>query len=256
MNKVTILISMVFFTISFFAQERVTAIKPVFAGKASSELKKATGWMYNPEGKWVSLKNTIPVHISSEHNSLLKYEKRGLGVDNFITYEFRLLTISGKEYISLIKYFRDGYYRFEHIKEDWTPTKSCVAYVFEKKEIEKLKALKDGEINLISIDLVSMATVHHESKPLKYLPGKIDFDDKMSGNTKLIFHIAPYKNKNIVQFQIYAVKGLYVSGVTKEYILFDPKTVKTQKIYMTDDLFKHCYYESDYNSVMSFLNVD
>lgn len=249
MRKGIILILLVFLSITFFAQERVSAIKPVFAGKASSELKKATGWMYNPEGKWVSLKNTIPVHISSEHNSLLKYEKRGLGVDNFITYEFRFLTVNGKEYISLIKYFRDGYYRYSNIEEDWNPTKSCIAYVFEKNELEKFMSLQDGAINLISIDLVSMVTLRYEDKPLKYLHNKINIDAKQLEGQKLIFHLAPYKDKNIVQFQIYSMKGLSVSGVVQQHILLDSQ----ETLYMTDNLFKHCYYESDYKSFMGFL---
>ena len=258
MNKLAIFIAIFFFPLTIFSQERTSKPRAVIGSSIISQLNSATGWMLNPDDEWISANNTIPKFLGSEFKSLITYEKYGLGVDNFNYYQFRELSYNGSSYVVLIKEYRDGYYEYSSIEEGWHDLTSYYAYVFEKSELNKFSQIVDGKVNLIKIDLVAVVNIKFISKQkaLSLISTKLGSNMLSEEKNTLIFHVAPYKEKGIVQFQIYTsyTEFYFIGGIITE---FEAKGGEydwsTKKVYLTDDLFKYCYYETDYNSFSQFV---
>jgi hypothetical protein len=256
----TILTS-VLLTLTVFGQDRTVKPKANIATETISHLTTATGWMINPDEEWVSLKNTIPVSIASEYNSLLNYERKGLGTDNFKYYKLKELTYKDSAYYVLIKQYRHGYYTYSSIEEGWNNLISHTAYVFAKSELNKLDSIKDSEVNMIEIELIDNVNIQwtSEAEALKLIPTKIEWDKASDKKSKLILQIAPYKDKKIVQFQIYTTYSKYniIMGILNEYRAKGGEySWSTKQVYLTDELFKYCYYETDYANFNKFLKIE
>lgn len=210
--------------------------------------------MLNPEDEWVSLPNTIPAYLSGEYKTLLTYEKYGLGTDNFRSYELRRVSYEGKTYFLLLKRYRDGYYKYETIEEDWREYESFLAYVFTQEGLNKIKKAVDGKVNKIQIDVIGVVEVRwsDESEALDVITSKIDWTDRSENDKRLIMHIAPYKQKNLVQFQIYSSYSRFniIGGIANEY------KKGTKQVYGTDELFEHCYYEVEYNDFIKLFKLE
>lgn len=179
------------------AQERVSKPKPVIGSEVLFELKKATGWMLNPDNEWLSLENTIPLSMASEWKRLLSYEKRGLGVDNFKYYQLRDLSYNGKDYFVFIKKYKDGFYEYSSIEEGWIELTSFWAYVFEKEEWGRIDSIKDSQINSVEIEILAIVNLKYEKEEdvMSLIPSKLEWEKPAKKKSQLILHIAPYKEK-------------------------------------------------------------
>lgn len=259
LTKTTLIILTSLIIVNVYAQERTTKPRPIIGEKVITKLSDATGWMLNPDGEWISRLNRIPESLNSEYNLLLDYEKHRLGTDNFNYYQLRELTFNDLSYYILIKSFRDGYYSYPSIKEDWNKETSYYAYVFTKTEFEKIKNIEDGRINLIEINIIDEVKVFHKSESEAYslIPVKIELNRQWGKKYRLIFHVAPYKQKNIVQFQIYTAYGkTSIGGIVYQYRPPGSSYAARKTIYLTDELFSHCYYETNYENFNDFLRID
>ncbi|MCC1485670.1 hypothetical protein [Winogradskyella immobilis] len=244
-----------------FGQERNAKPKPEISNSIIGQLTSAKGWVLNPEEEWQSLTNTIPAYLSSEFKQLINYEKYSLGSDNFKSYQLRDLTFKGEEYYILIKKYKDGFYTYSSIEEDWNNYTSYLAYVFKKSEWEKISTIEDNKINLIEIDLETTVSVQYKSEKEAFslIKSKMEFKDDQKDDTKLILHIAPYKEKNIVQFQIYTKYSKYkiIGGIRTEHKIKGGKySFSTKQIYLTDELFSHCYFETDFANFNKFIKTE
>lgn len=261
-----ILVMLTINNIKLLSQDRINKVLPVINKQINSQLNKSIGWMLNPESQWVSRTNRIPSFIENRYKTLIDYEYDGLGVDNFITYEIRDINIEDSIYLILIKKYKDGYYKYPSIKEGWLNYTSVDFYVFDKKELSKINTITNDSINLIKINVLYSNTITwidnetYISDIEKSISKQIDEKNNKESETFLIFHIAPYKTKNIVQFQIYSSYSKYnlISGVIKEHKIKDTNTQyswEQKKIYYSDDLFKYCYYEVDYLTFNNFIKI-
>lgn len=238
-----------------YSQDRVNATLPKISNQDLGSLQKATGWLLNVEGQWVSSDNKLPKYSEYTHK-VSTYEGDGLGYDNFSKYEFRELVINQDTLMIFIKGFTDGYYKYSSIKEGWSTHKEYNYYVFKKSELSKFDSITDSKINLIEIDVEYKGNIflsyngNYISDIEKEIATKKDETD-----SKLIFHLAPYKEKSLVQFQIYVSsyseysKSYYIGGIQSEIYSWDGK------IYMTDELFKYLYYETDYLTFSKFIKL-
>jgi hypothetical protein len=252
---------------NLFSQERVNKPLPIISTIINSQLTKSTGWTLNPEGQWVSRANRIPAFIENEFKILIDYEKDGLGIDNFISYQIRDIKIQDSTYGILIKKFKDGYYKYETIDEGWTAYNSAEFYVFNKQELKKLDSIKIDSINLVKIDIIysnSIIWISNEtyiSDIQKAIAKQIEEKKETPEIEKhLIFHIAPYKSKNKVQYQIYSNFSTYniIGGIMREHKVKDENgkySWDLKQIYLTNDLFKYCYFETDLITFNSFLKI-
>ena len=268
MKKVQLMMVMLFalvMTSVGYSQDRVNATLPKISNQDLGSLQKATGWLLNVEGQWVSSDNKLPKYSEYTHK-VSTYKGDGLGYDNFSKYEFRELVINSDTLMIFIKGFTDGYYKYSSIKKGWSTHKEYNYYVFKKSELSKFDSITDSEINLIEIDLQYKGNIflsyngNYISDIEKEIATKKDGTD-----SKLIFHVAPYKEKSLVQFQIYVKdsyseysKSYYIGGIQSELKAKTPESKYSwdgKQIYMTDELFKHLYYEVDYVTFTKFIKL-
>ena len=260
-NIVLIILLICHFNI--FSQERINKPLPTIDSEIKGELTKSIGWMINPEGQWISRPNKIPSFLENEYMSLIDYGHWGLGTDNFISYQFREVKINNKSYEILIKKYRDGYYKYPEIQKGWKNEQSVMFYVFDKNELKKLDAITDNSINLIKINILysnSIKWVNSETYiyDIQMEIAKQIKDKSKAKNDYLIFHIAQYKTKNIVQFQIYGSFGEYkfIGGIIKEFkvdVKNDRLFSDKKRVYLSNNLFKYCYYETDFPTFNKFI---
>jgi hypothetical protein len=114
---------------------------------------------------------------------------------------------------------------------------------------------------MIELELIDNVNIQwtSEAEALKLIPTKIEWDKPWNKKSKLILHIAPYKEKNLVQFQIYTTYSNYniIGGIIKEYqAKVSEDSWRSKQVYLTDELFKHCYFETDYATFNKFLTVE
>ncbi|MCX6235638.1 MAG: hypothetical protein NT175_13125 [Bacteroidetes bacterium] len=250
--------------LTIYSQDRQIREKAVIGNTILGQLNSAKGWMLCPQDDWIFLDNTIPQQLSLESRSLLKHEKTGLGLDNFLYFQIREIKFQDTAYYILIKKFRDGAYRYPDLEKEWMPYTSYYAYVFDKVEFDnKVKEIKTNQINKVELRVMSktFASWKSDNNILKYLIDDIDLREKNptficteNCHMRLILHIAPFKEKNIVQFQIYSICG-------NEYPTFDGLASESFSYYKnyfkynSDELFKNCYYETSYSNFDNFIKL-
>lgn len=271
MKKIILILTLIF-NVQLFSQERVSDVTPKISSTVNSSLNKATGWLFNPEGQWVSRDNRIPAFLSNDVKSLIDIGENGLGIDNFISYEFRDIIIKDSTYCILIKKHKDGNYKYSSLKEGWYEYTTVVFYVFRKNELDKLNQIKNDSINLISIDVLYsnnmqfINTATYLTDISKEILRQSKETKTENSNNKLFFHIAPYKSKKLVQFNIYSSYSSYkiIGGIIQElkcnesiqdgYKRLKLGDTSTKTYYMTNELFNHCYFETDYLTFSKFIN--
>jgi hypothetical protein len=254
-------------SVILFSQERVSKPIPIIGAKVKGQLTKSTGWLLNPESQWVSRPNKIPSFIENQYKTLIDYEYDGLGFDNFISYQIRDVKIQDSTYSILIKKFKDGYYKYSSIKEGWTNFNSVLFYVFNKNELRKLDDVVNDSINMIKINVLysnNITWINNETYISDIQKEIVRQNDEKKSDKEieecLVFHIAPYKTKNIVQFQIYSsnIKYNIIGGIIKEHMIKDENgkySYNEKQIYLSKDLFKYCYYEVDYLTFNNFIKI-
>ena len=255
------LIYLLLLSFASIGQDRESKTFPKIGEEVISQIDSAKGWLLNPDGEWISSNNKIPSNLSTQFLNQIDSEREGLGTDNFISYQLREITYKNKSYYALIKHYNFGFYEYEAIKEDWTPVTSHLIYVFEKSELKKLDNIKDGEINMVELDLIThQYNIYHddENDAFNKLEKSIKIKDKKARPNRLILHIAPYKEKGIVQFQIYATNkhlGYYPEGIINPFQLPNVSIIP-KKIYFKSKIFNHCYYETNYINFNNFLKIE
>jgi len=232
-----------------FSQGRVNAELAQW-GDSIGTLDSAVGWMFNRDGKWVSIQNTIPVCASSEYDALLKHEERGLGVDNFVSYEFRKIAYGGSEYLLFMKNSRRGGYKYKSIKEGWYEFSSTTAYLLPLEFLDSIKTNTLEGIQFISNPILAEYSFVDYAKRYSSILDKVKGPVENKRGKKLVFHVGTYHEKDIVQFQIYTTEqflnSAMIGGIVREHKPDDPTTddYKTIDIYGNSKLFTYCYYET------------
>jgi hypothetical protein len=106
--------------------------------------------------------------------------------------------------------------------------------------------VKDTETNLIKID-----AVHYDYGLGEKTDEKLQESIWLNRLTPkpLYVHIFPFKEKNLVQFLIFGRYNEVASGVVMgPYLGFNRVT--------NPNIFKECYYETDYKSFIQLFNID
>lgn len=244
--------------VSFGQTERVSVSLPKIQTTPTKILNKATGWGLHENGQWISSANKIPA-----------LNETSLEIDNFVSYDFRDIIINDTIYTLFLKKYNTGWWTYPSIYSGWNPTISGEYFVLNKKDIDSIKIINDF-VNLIILPAkyhgyIDNAPIHKKWDNATYIKDiQEDISTQISKNTqcdhRLILHIAPYKSKNIVRFQIYSSYSKYniISTITDEYKPKDPNgkySWDTIKIYGTNQLFDYCYYETDYVTFSKFLKL-
>jgi len=245
-------------------QERVNTERSRISPNILSELSVAKGYMLQKYGEWLEGDNVIPKQLGVEDKELAKY--RFGGIDNFFFFQFREFNIGEREYIVLIKKSEaPSSYKYPTIKEGLSRGDKIDYAVFEKAELQnKLSEIKDGQINVINISLAYMTGVIDASSDLERdlsiisqrIVERIDNFIYNSDGAEFVMQIAPYKEKNIVQFFMYSLKDYtYFKSINFIYSSITTSEKDFSLHFGTAELFKHCHYETDYDTFSKFIKL-
>lgn len=245
-RSLLLILHIVVVTYATYSQDRQNKALPKIGVKVLGSLSSAKGWLLNPEGQWISRQNRIPISIENQFKSLIDYEENALGIDNFISYEFRNVTIKDSSFVILIKKYKSGSYKYPSIEEGWYNYNNATYYILSQADYDSIgKNIVKDSINLIQVNFIAWGDLMYINEKTYISDIEKDIakevaDFEYEENTKLCFHFAPYSKKDIVQFNIYTYRtSTYfnsVAGIIS--INADPK------IYGTKDLFNNLYYET------------
>lgn len=133
--------------------------------KRSSNLKSAIGWAYNDSTEqWVDYKNVILDDISYKKTSkIYQLDKRKSQTSqNFSEMQAKSFTLDGKEYVVLIVEKLIGGLQ-SATKEDWEMYKVRGAYIFDKKDYDRLLDIKDS-VRIETVDNIYLDVPVHTTK--------------------------------------------------------------------------------------------
>jgi hypothetical protein len=205
--KKLLVFSMLLVSFVSYGQDRINKKPTTITIK--KQLTQSIGWMLDKSGEWKSRPNRIPK--ADVDKILIDYEFDGLGEDNFISYQVGEIKVDDSVYVILIKKSKDGFYKYESIQRGWTPCLSASYYIFTKNEFEKLKNIKDDEINIIDVKSVLFEDINYviTNDNLLYqikkdiLEKKLEygFSDYSNGNLRIIIHPITKQNKTRFMFE-------------------------------------------------------
>jgi TonB family protein len=191
------------------AQERINKKLPKIGSQIIGQLNNATGWIYNPEGQWVSRKNRIPVCIDNKDAILIDYEKNALGIDNFISYELRNIKVNNRNYFIFLKRYHTGFYEFPNAEKGWINDKSIDFYVFDSIQFSKINSINFTTEAIIDIYTIYWGSINiqNEISVLNDLEKEVlkqsEKTDEYKGTISQ-FKLRPYKEgeAELIQFTI------------------------------------------------------
>lgn len=278
-----------------YAQDRIDKKTPIISRNIISELSKAQGFMLMNNGEWFESDKFITKEdLSLSLRRILEDEKDSrFCLDNFSSFQFREISYNGKSYIILIKKAFNGQYKYNAIKKDWIGFNRYSYVILDKEELKnKLNNISDSSINKIELSVISVPEFildFGEKDVIKEIESKIveednKFKDEIEKQEyqnkqiikrfedrglsldkapiqkpsiyKFIFHIYPFKEKNIVQFVLYGFKDNPNTKIKFPFFLETNPVLEsnTAPYFGTAQMFEHCYYETDYNTFFKFTN--
>ncbi len=254
MNKKATLVLALYFlcTLFTYAQERKNLPTPIFSEQSIGYMEEATGWTYSKDGKWLWAENSTPMYRYSYREDKLKDKRNELGLDNFIRLELKELYMGKDTLVILYKSYNYGKYKYETTLKGWKEKIGAFYYVFKRSELNKFQKIKDGEINDLRIKLYDAGNVKNiksKKKVEEEIAQKVFL--KSDFEKELVLHIAPYKEKNIVQFHIYSLHMIFKIA---EGILVDHR-IKNRSVFGHNYLFDNTYYETDYDTFNKFIRL-
>ncbi len=246
--KFLIQIALLLITLNLYSQQRVNKKLPKIGTQIIGQLTSAMGWVYNPEGQWVSRPNRIPVYIENKDAILIDYEKNSLGIDNFISYELRPIKIDDRNYFIFLRKYKTGFYEFSKIEKGWLNYKTADFYVFDSVQFSKINSInlnKEAIINLYtiywgSIDIINELNLLSDIE--KEIIKQLDKSNEYNGTT-LEFIYRPYKEKGLIQFAInisYECEKTISKCFEKYY--YETESINFKKLFGTD---LHLKYNDD-----------
>lgn len=230
----------IFITLSSIchSQNRENQKLPIIS-ESKGLLLKSIGWLKNESGQWIKYQNKIPNDLGKNQKLLENYNDYSVGIDNFISLEIKNVIIDEIKYILLIKKFKDGYYKYESIKEGWVPANSYEFYVIEPNEFAKIENIEHNkqvnlEITLKYYGKVSYTNLTNltNSKIANEINKTINDPMDKYMKHKLGLNINCFDEKKIVQFYFYE----YISNYKPEN--------------------ENRYYETNYETFNKFIKIN
>jgi hypothetical protein len=248
-----LIVLLLLFAFQGHSQKRMNDPLPIFSKKPIETLKRGvTGWSFSEDGQWISAKRTIPVITNSLNRSVHKTRENRIGIDNFKEFRIYPIILGSDTLVLLTKFYTDGHYKYRRSKRGWQTFKKCHYYIFNKKALNKLDALKDSIVQNIQIPLLDDGNfIYKTSWGIIGQIKKLAVLDPNYGK-ELIFTIQPFTQDDKIRFQFFSQHKKYkedVSGILRDFQL-DGYTV-----YGKLELFDHLYYETDISRFSSFLSV-
>ncbi|WP_293870725.1 hypothetical protein [Flavobacterium sp.] len=220
-----------------YSQNRENQKLPVIS-ENKGLLSNAIGWLKNESGQWIKYQNKIPEDLGKNQKLLENYNDHSIGVDNFISFEIKEVVINETKYILILKKMKDGYFKYETIKEGWVPNNSYEFYVLEPSEFAKIESVEHnkqinldlklktyGKVSFISLKNLSNLKIANEINK--------SLNDPLNSfiEHKLALNVYCFDEKKIVQFYFFEYNGYKLEN-------------------------KDMYYETNYENFNKFIKIN
>lgn len=212
-----------------------------------SVLDKATGWMLQNNGEWVSEKNKIPFKDYKLNKT--NRGKYGLGMENFEEIVVRQAVVESTVYSVLIIKYTDGKYEFPVLEQNWEEFDALKYYVFN-----------EAHWNLVFPDSIIFNKPYAVNLNL-LCSGTIDSYNEKTYLFEIENNIqkAVYLNEKSLTNLIFAVYPVNLDG--KKFIRFKfYETINKREIYVKyllrhnwHKLFRNYYYEVKFDDFREFV---
>ncbi len=254
-NVLQILLFLIFFAASyntFKLEAQIIERKEVNLPEISqpiTKLKKAIGWTLQDNGQWISCNNCIP-NTNADINKTNDPENK-LGKHNFTEMQLREVLIQGEQYAILLVFRRNGYFKFETLRDEWNSRNDVDFYVFKATKLKQIlpDTLPSGKIWLTNMDVFCMGKIEgfDQKTYLQKIANQIQrqYVLKYPSTFTLLFAVMPLnlKNEKFVRFRLIEV-------FNKEYIYSQ---------YFLNDYLPHLldkfYYEVPYGNFIEFVRI-
>lgn len=230
-------------------QERINEPLPVFTKKPAGTLKDdIMGWSYSLDGQWISADRTLMPRLISSNRSHYKDKRNALGHDNFKEFQIYPVKYGSDTLIMLVKIFTDGNYKYEATQKGWNTFSNAYYFLFDQKELRKLKALEDSTLQRIDLKLLDARLIRNTSGSgvLDVIKKKVRVNEGFERNMVIMFQ--SYEKKNILRFQIFSQHEIFpdVEGVRMDF------TLEGETLYGADNYFDFSYYETSFDGFKQF----
>jgi len=206
-----------------------------------SFIEKATGWMLQDNGEWLSAENRIPYKKAEYNRSSKAYYK--LGKENFQILELRDVMLNNELYAIFIIRFKTGWYEFPILMDGWHKQEGLSYFVFKASRLAQVVPDK-YEYNqpyITNLDVVCDGTIiDYDLKTLNSTVAyqiQKTFNDKTIASHNLLIAYMPVQidGENLGRFRL-----IQVMNKKKLYLPYlDPKD--------RDKLFRSSYFETPYD---------
>ncbi len=215
-----------------------------------SFIDKASGWMLQDNGEWISSENLIPYKKAELNRSSKAYYK--LGKENFQMLEIRDVMINNELYAIFIIRFRTGWYEFPILKDGWHKQVGLSYYVFKASKLAQVvpDKFEYNQPYIANLDVICNGTI--VDYDLKTLNSTIayqiqkTFNDKTIASINLLIAFMPVQinGENLARFRL-----IQVMNKKKLYLPYlDPKD--------RDKLFRSSYYELNFDVFRGFIRYN
>ena len=199
-----------------------------------------TGWVRTTNGQWISEEGVIPKRFSSFDEMLYNQKHNRLGMDNLHAIEVFDVTYGDERLWAIVKYYRNGAYRYEGTQKGWKDWEEAYYYLVYPEEFQKLSELEDSVIHIMKFKLLhSGRIVNVKRKEIaEEIQRKVKFTT--TWDRTMVLHLRLDRGANKAHFQFACPHIIFsdLEGVLNDF------TVKGKSLYGRPALFDYFYYET------------
>ena len=209
--------------------------------------KDIVGWVKTIDGQWKSAEQTILDNLPVKSGKLKKHEE--IGQDNFVAMHVYDMWVDGKRLWIYVKFFKNGYYRYEQRMKGWKGRLDAYYYLVDPLLLPDINHFKNNKPYTYLIPTKGTGKFENirPKDIVKKLKGTLKIP--LHSNRLLLLHLRVNKESNKAQFQIASIHKVFTGT---EGIIRDFK-VKNNSVYGTEVLFDCFYYETSYLNILNIL---
>ena len=209
--------------------------------------KDIVGWVKSIDGQWKSAEQTILNNLPETGGKLKKHEE--IGQDNFVAMHVYDMWVDGKRLWIYVKFFENGYYRYEQRMKGWKGRLDAYYYLVDPLLLPDLNDLNNNTPYAYLIP--TKGTGKFEDIRQKDIVEKIKgtLTIPLHSDRLMVVQLRVDKESNKAQFQISSIHKVFsgTEGIVKDFLIRD------HSIYGKNILFDHFYYETSFLHVLNIL---
>ncbi len=234
------------------AQLRESRPLPIFPKKITNKLQSGlTGWCYTLDGQWVTDNMKIPERFISTDVENYKLEENEAGNDNIKELQLIPILYGDDTLVTLVKFYKDGFFEFEARRKGWTEEVIAYYYVFKQSELNRLKNSINDKVQIINLDLLDFGKIRNADRFNIIEQLKPILVVSPSAKRKLQFTIQKNYPENKLRFQFASVFPYTsdVEGIRRDF------TLNGKSLYENVLLLDYIYYECKAKVLEQFFDL-